>query len=445
MASLIAALEHSLPEAARSDWQRRADALAGQGVPAELARRAAGLRLLYPALDIVQVAEASDSALGLAAEAYFLALDRLGLGWLSAAIRNFQPANGWQERYRAGLDDELYRHLRQLSCQILTGTGGDGAGERVERWLGDNHQPHRTPAGDTGRAARHRAARSGDAGGGAAGAQTTGGHGHCAALNKENTMTEALDLHYSSLGEGEPLLVLHGLYGSGNNWNSQAKALAERYRVILPDLRNHGRSPQHPDMSYPAMAADLERLLDTLELDSALVLGHSMGGKAAMLLALTRPERVRTLIAADIAPVAYRHDHREIIDSLLSLDLFRVASRAAADQALAADIRSPMVRQFLLTNLVREGDRYAWRIPLGVLSDQLPLIEGFPPVEGVYQGPALFVHGAASDYVSTESVPVIRRHFPKAEIVPIADAGHWLHVEQPQAFAKALEAFLKSH
>ena len=258
-------------------------------------------------------------------------------------------------------------------------------------------------------------------------------------------MTQALDLHYTSLGEGEPLLVLHGLYGSGNNWNSQAKSLAERYRVILADLRNHGRSPQSPDMSYPAMAADLERLLDTLGLDSARVLGHSMGGKAAMLLALNRPERVRALIAADIAPVAYRHDHRQIIDALLALDLFRVASRAAADQALAADIHSPMVRQFLLTNLVREGERYAWRIPLGVLSDSLELIEGFPAVEGRYEGPALFVHGAKSDYLSAESVPVIRRHFPRAEIVPVADAGHWLHVEQPQAFAAALDAFLASH
>ena len=255
-------------------------------------------------------------------------------------------------------------------------------------------------------------------------------------------MHEPIDLHFSYQGQGPALLILHGLYGSGSNWNSHAKWLAERFTVILADLRNHGRSPHHPDMSYPAQAADLAALLDRLQLESALVLGHSMGGKAAMTLALQYPERVRALIAADIAPVAYRHDHGEIIEALRRLDLQGLRSREDADAALAADISTGMVRQFLLTNLQRGPEGYSWRIPLDILADQLPLIEGFPSIEGRYEGPALFVHGTASDYLTAESEPAVRKHFPAAEIAPITGAGHWLHVEKPESFADTLRAFL---
>jgi esterase len=257
-------------------------------------------------------------------------------------------------------------------------------------------------------------------------------------------MSEAIELSYTRQGEGPPLLILHGLYGAGSNWASHAKWLAEHYSVILPDLRNHGGSPHHPDMSYPAMASDLLALLDRLQLPSAIVLGHSMGGKAAMTLALTAPERAQALIVADIAPVSYRqHGHAGIIAALRGLDLAQVSSRSEADAALRGEISSPMVRQFLLTNLRRDPGGYRWRLPLDVLADQLPLIEGFPELAGRYSGPTLFVHGADSDYVSADARPAIERYFPNAELTAVAGAGHWLHVEQPEPFAQALRGFLQ--
>jgi len=259
-------------------------------------------------------------------------------------------------------------------------------------------------------------------------------------------MTTTVELNYSIQGEGPPLLILHGLYGSGSNWGSHAKWLAEHFRVILPDLRNHGRSPHHPDMSYPAQAADLLALLDRLDIDQALVLGHSMGGKAAMTLALRHPRRVRALVAADIAPVSYRdqdHGHDCIIQALRALPVADVCSRDEADRLLAEAIPEKMVRQFLLTNLQRVGDRYAWRIPLDILADQLPAIQDFPALEGSYQGPALFVHGADSDYVTEANIPRIRALFPAARIAAVAGAGHWLHVQQPAGFAAQVRTFLE--
>ena len=253
----------------------------------------------------------------------------------------------------------------------------------------------------------------------------------------------ALDLHYSSQGEGPPLLILHGLYGSAANWGRHAAWLAERHRVLLPDLRNHGRSPHAPRMDYPAMAADLLRLLDREAIEQAAVLGHSMGGKVAMALALGHPQRVKSLVVADIAPVSYdSHGHRRLIEALQALPLAQLSSRQAADAALAAAIPNAMVRRFLLTNLQRGPAGYGWRIPLAILAEQLPVIETFPRIDGSYAGPALFLHGADSDYVRPEHEPKIHRLFPQARIEALPDAGHWLHVEQPEAFAARLRRFL---
>ncbi|RFA27230.1 alpha/beta hydrolase [Alkalilimnicola ehrlichii] len=251
-------------------------------------------------------------------------------------------------------------------------------------------------------------------------------------------------LHYTEQGKGQPLLILHGLYGSGANWGRYAKSLAGDYRVIVPDLRNHGRSPHDPDMSYPAMAADLRALLDREGIDQAIVLGHSMGGKAAMTLALENPARVTALIAADIAPVPYTgHEHRDLIAALQDVPLDAVDSRADADAHLREAIPTEMVRQFLLTNLQRQNGGYQWRIPLQILSDQRRLIEGFPDFDAVYQGPSLFVHGENSDYVTDEALTPIRERFPQASVEAIPNAGHWLHVEQPEAFSSCLNGFLK--
>lgn len=258
-------------------------------------------------------------------------------------------------------------------------------------------------------------------------------------------MSQTPLLHFSRQGQGQPLLILHGLFGSGSNWGSHAKWLAQQFDVILPDLRNHGRSFHAPDMTYPVMANDVQQLLDALELESVVLVGHSMGGKTAMTLALQAPQRVRALVVADIAPVAYQHNsNRPLITAMQQLDLSQVHSRADASNALAEAIPSLPVRQFLLTNLQREADGYRWRIPLDTLAAQLATLEDFPDFTARYEQPTLFLYGEASDYVTPAAREPILRYFPQARLRGIPDAGHWLHAEQAEAFAAALREFLSS-
>lgn len=253
-----------------------------------------------------------------------------------------------------------------------------------------------------------------------------------------------LALHVAEHGRGDPVVVLHGLYGAGNNWRRHATSLAAHYRVLLPDLRNHGRSPHAPEMTYEAMAGDLERLLDERDLEAATFLGHSMGGKAAMAMALTRPERVSALIVADIAPIRYRHDHDSIIAAMQSVDLDSLGSRQDAERALEGAVAEASVRQFLLTNLERRDGAWRWRLPLEILREALPGILDFPAYRARYGGPALFVHGEHSDYVDDEARVAVREYFPEAAIVALRGAGHFLHVEQPHAFADTVERFLSA-
>lgn len=256
-------------------------------------------------------------------------------------------------------------------------------------------------------------------------------------------MNDTKRLHYSRQGEGPALIILHGLFGSGSNWNSQAKRLAGQFDVILLDLRNHGRSFHAPAMSYADLAGDVRALMDSLALDTALVLGHSMGGKTAMTLALESPERVRALAVADIAPVAYRdQSNRPLIEAMQGVDLGKLGSRADADAALAADVPQRMVRQFLLTNLQFKDDSYSWRIPLDILADRLHELEDFPASAASYPGPALFLYGTESSYVTADARAPILQYFPAAQLHAIPQAGHWLHAEQPQLFADALQRFL---
>ena len=253
---------------------------------------------------------------------------------------------------------------------------------------------------------------------------------------------EQVQLHCDARGEGAGVVLVHGLYGSGNNFRRHANWLAEHFRVLSPDLRNHGRSPHHPDMSYPAMAADLAALLDAEGLDQATLVGHSMGGKAAMALALTHPERVAGLVVVDIAPVAYDHDQAGILQAMADVDLARVASRGDADRQLRAAVPEAGVRQFLLTNLERADGGWRWRLPLDILADALPVILDFPEPGSPYTGPTLFLHGAASDYVSPRHHEAIRRHFPEARIQGLDGVGHWVHAEAPEAFEAELRRFL---
>jgi len=257
--------------------------------------------------------------------------------------------------------------------------------------------------------------------------------------------TTPIDLHFDVRGDGPPLLVLHGLYGAGTNWRRHVGWMRERWRVYTPDLRNHGRSPHARPMDYDAMAADLVALLDAEGHDRAAVVGHSMGGKAAMTLALRHPQRVHALVVADIAPVGYgNHGHGNVIRAMRELDLAAIQSRREADAALAGTIPEKAVRQFLLTNLERRDGGWGWRIPLDILAEALPDIEGFPDIEAKWPGPAFFIHGARSDYVDEGGRRAALRLFPEARFESIPQTGHFLHVEAPDAFGEAVSAFLDS-
>lgn len=258
-------------------------------------------------------------------------------------------------------------------------------------------------------------------------------------------MPETVALQYRQHGEpGQPaLVVLHGLYGSASNWARIAPVLGQRFRVLVPDLRNHGSSPQHAEMGYPALAGDVLGLLDGLGIERAHVLGHSMGGKVAMCCALQAPQRIRSLIVADMAPRAYDGaEHLAIIEAMQQLKLARLDSRRAADQALAAAIPVQGVRQFLLTNLQRRGPDWYWRLPLAILRDQLPVIMDWPVTGARFDGPALFLHGGRSDYLAERDRAELKRLFPGARTRCMTDCGHWLHAEDPETFTGEVMQFL---
>ncbi len=239
-----------------------------------------------------------------------------------------------------------------------------------------------------------------------------------------------------------PVILAHGLFGSGRNLGGLARRLAETRRVISVDMRNHGDSPHDPDHSYPALAEDLARVIEA-QGGSADILGHSMGGKAAMMLALTRPRMVRRLAVLDIAPFAYGHSQIGYLDAMQAVDLDGLRLRSDADARLAAHVTDPGVRAFLLQSLDLKSDPPRWKFNLDALRDQMLLLVGWPEVApGGFDGPALFLAGAESDYCSPLASQAIRRHFPQAEIRTIAGAGHWLHADRPAEVAAALDEFL---
>lgn len=242
-----------------------------------------------------------------------------------------------------------------------------------------------------------------------------------------------------------PAALLHGLFGSSVNWRGVAKRLAGDRRVLTVDMRNHGRSFHDDTMTYPVMAQDVLDTLDAAGIDRTSLVGHSMGGKAAMVAALEHPERIERLVVVDIAPVVYTHSHVPLIDAMLKLDVAALASRSEADDILASDIGDRMTRQFLLQSLEKEEEGYRWRLNLRVLKDAMDNLTGFPDLEGkVFDGPVLFLYGADSDYVQPESRPRIEGYFPNAEYFAIEDAGHWVHADQPGVLIERLEKFLGS-
>jgi pimeloyl-ACP methyl ester carboxylesterase len=245
-------------------------------------------------------------------------------------------------------------------------------------------------------------------------------------------------------GAGLPAAILHGLFGSGRNWATIARRLAARRRVITLDLRNHGLSPSADTMDYIAMAEDVHASLQALGIARFALIGHSMGGKAAMVAALRHGAEVDRLVVVDIAPVAYAPRHLGHVRAMRALDLAPLRRRGEADAALAPAIPDAAERAFLLHNLVLDEAGARWRLNLAAIERAMPDLAGFPAMAAgtVYRGPALFVAGGNSDYLLPTHEPAIRRLFPGAQIARIAQAGHWLHADAPSAFLDVVEPFL---
>lgn len=240
-----------------------------------------------------------------------------------------------------------------------------------------------------------------------------------------------------------PLVMLHGLFGSGTNFRSVAKRLASDRNVHCLDLRNHGAAPWDNEHTYPAMAADVIAWLDRMGLKQVDLLGHSMGGKVAMTLALEAPQRVRRLIVVDIAPVTYAHSLAGYAQAMLDADLETAKTRRDVDQQLAQTIPEPGIRSFLLQNLKPAETGFAWRLHLAALLRHMDAIGAFPDGNGqTYAGDSLFLHGDRSDYVRREYETAILSRFPQARLQEVADCGHWIHAEQPEVFIQAVAAFI---
>lgn len=256
-------------------------------------------------------------------------------------------------------------------------------------------------------------------------------------------MMGVVDLAFETFGDPDntPLIILHGFFASSRNWRQIAEKLSAHHHVYVPDMRNHGASPHHSNMDYPSMTADLLHFIDRHDMPTASLLGHSMGGKLAMWFALNHPDRTDKLIVVDIAPISYEHSFDTLIAALTALPLSEIGNRKQAETQLAAAIPDLSYRQFLLQNLLLENGRYNWRVDLDIFRRSATNIVAFPDAGHLppFCRAPLFIAGANSGYVKAED---IRALFPYAALSFVADAGHWLHVQQPARFVAEVERFL---
>ena len=254
-----------------------------------------------------------------------------------------------------------------------------------------------------------------------------------------------MTLHFQEYGSGHPLIILHGLFGSLDNWHTMSKIFGESFRVFAVDQRNHGRSPHSDVFTYEALAGDLTEFMDEHKLESAHVLGHSLGGKTAMVFALTFPDRVSKLVVVDLAPRAYPPVHDEIFAAMLPLDLRKYSSRQQVDDAVATKIPETATRQFLMKNLGRdESGGFRWKVNLESIKRNYDEIARAIETDRTFAKPTLFVRGVRSGYVRDSDAPEIRKLFPQAEIADL-DTGHWVHAEAPQEFSRLVLKFLRKN
>jgi esterase len=251
----------------------------------------------------------------------------------------------------------------------------------------------------------------------------------------------ALQLAFEAIGDGPPVVVLHGLFGSRRNWRSIAQALSAHHRVFCVDLRNHGASPWAATMSYPEMAADVRMLIESEALDRPVIIGHSMGGKTAMMLALESPAAVGRLIVIDIAPVAYADLMTPYLEAMRGIDTGAVKQRADVMRQMSERIPDAQTVAFLMQNLVVRDDHFDWRLNLPAIGSALQSLCGFPAEapRRSYRGAATLIFGSLSEYVRPLDPSVITDVFPTMRLVEIEGAGHWVHVDRPAELIAALD------
>jgi len=254
-----------------------------------------------------------------------------------------------------------------------------------------------------------------------------------------------MELNFKEFGQGDPVIILHGLFGMLDNWQTMARKLAKDYTVFIVDQRNHGRSPHSDEMDYSLMAEDLKKFMESKWIFEARIIGHSMGGKTAMQFALFYQEMVKQLAIIDIAPKAYKGNHETIFKALKSVDLDKVEDRKEVDQILKQQIEEVGVRQFLLKNLSRKKEGgYQWKMNLPTIHKSYDAILGQIEIDESYDGQALFVKGENSNYISNEDLPLITEWFPNATLQTVQNAGHWVHAEAPEELHNMLLQFFKN-
>jgi esterase len=255
-----------------------------------------------------------------------------------------------------------------------------------------------------------------------------------------------MDLNFKTFGQGDPVLILHGLFGTLDNWQTLGKKLAEDHLVFLLDQRNHGRSPHLDSHTYPEMAEDLQHFMEANWVYESALIGHSMGGKTVMNFACQHPDMVNHLVVVDIAPKTYPGGHQHIFDALFSVDIDRVTDRQEVADQLAKFIDEEAIRLFLMKNLARKKEGgFRWKMNLPVIHKYYrTIIEGLDPNLPPFEGPTLFIRGGRSRYITPEDEPLIKTKFPNATIATIENAGHWVHSEAPQKFLKLVSDFLQS-
>ena len=252
-----------------------------------------------------------------------------------------------------------------------------------------------------------------------------------------------MKLNFRTLGAGDPLIIMHGVFGSSDNWQTLGKVFAEKFKVYLVDLRNHGNSPHSDEFDYDVMVKDVVELMDDEGLTKAHILGHSMGGKVAMHLATQHEDRVDKLIVVDIAPKYYPPHHQQIFEGFHSVDLEKLENRKDADEQMSKVISNFGVRQFILKNLDRKKDgSFGWKLNVDVIERAIEKVGEGIEGEVSFEGTTLFIAGSKSDYITEEDHDLIREHFPKAIIATVKDAGHWVHAEKPKELGEMVMEFL---